>query len=55
MADDFIGVTQNLRVVKERYMFVWLAESMVLSELGSSTGEILNACEDDRVLECENR
>ena len=39
--DDLIGVTQNLRVGKERYMFVWLAESMDLSEIGSSTREIL--------------
>ena len=26
--EDFIGATQNLRVVKERELFVWLAESM---------------------------
>ena len=39
--NDLIGVTQNLRVGKERQMFVWLAESMDLSELGSSTREIL--------------
>ena len=39
--DDFIGVTQNLRVVKERYMFVWLAESMDLSKVGASTRAIL--------------
>ena len=31
-------------------MFVWLAESMELSKLSSSTREILHACEDDRVL-----
>ena len=42
----FIGrrsyrVTQNLRVVKKWYMFVWLAESMDLSKLSSSTREIL--------------
>ena len=40
-ADDLIGVTQNPRVVKNGLMFVWLAESMDLSELGSSTREIL--------------
>ena len=39
--DDPIGVMQNLRVVKERQVFVWLAESMDLSELGSLTREIL--------------
>ena len=39
--DDLIGVTLNLRVLKERYMFYWLAESMDLSELGSSTREVL--------------
>ena len=39
--NDFIGVTQNLRVGKEREMFGWLAESMDLSELGSSTRKIL--------------
>ena len=36
-------------------MVVWLAESMDLSELGSSTREVMQACEDDRVLECEIR
>ena len=32
-------------------MFIWLAESMDFSKLGSSTREFCNACEDDRVLE----
>ena len=39
--NDLIGVTQNLRVVKERQMVVWIAESKDLFELGSSTREIL--------------
>ena len=34
-------------------MFVWLAESMDFPNLVRRQEEFCNACEDDRVLECE--
>ena len=39
--DDFIGVTQKPESCEETIDVCWLAESMDLSELGSSTREIL--------------
>ena len=39
--DDLIGVTQNLRDCEGTIDFVWLAESMDLSEPSSLTREIL--------------
>ena len=53
--DDLIGVMQNLRDVKERLTFVWLAESMDYPILVRRQEKFCNYYEDDRVLACEIR
>ena len=53
--DDFIGVTQNLSVVKyDRYLF-GLQNQWIYLNLVRRKEKFGNACEDDRVLECEIR
>ena len=54
LIDDLIGVTQNLRVVKERYRCLFGVQNQwIYPNLVRQQEKFCNACEDDRVLECE--
>ena len=53
--DDLIGVTQNLRVEGMIDVLFGLQNQWIYPNLFRRQEKFCNACEDDRVLECEIR
>ena len=53
--NDLIGVTQNLRVGRNDRGLFGLQNHWIFPNLVRRQEKFCNACEDDRVLECEIR